>query len=170
MKTSEIKEKYPDVDINTKGGSDTYQEGSVIVERNNVAVIIKHPEEDLYLIAKWKKSDWNGFVTGGIEEGDTEEDTARIEVSEETGYKNIRIVTSTDKVTHGLFFHPVKKENRLAHYNLVIVELADLEREQVSEEEKTIADFVWVPSEKVLSMLTQDDMKILWEYYCTLSK
>ena len=170
MHTSEIKEKYPDVVINTKGGSDSYREGAIIVERHNVAVIVKHPLEDSYLIAKWKKSDWNGFVTGGIEEGDTEENTARTEVLEETGYKNIKNVIVTERFSHGLFFHPVKKENRLAHYNLVIVELVDLEKNPVSEVEKAIADFVWVPFSEVSSTLTQDDMKALWEFYCLLSR
>ncbi|MBX4198622.1 hypothetical protein KW782_04850 [Candidatus Parcubacteria bacterium] len=34
---------YPDIDINNEGGSDAYKEGLPIVERDPIAVVIKHP-------------------------------------------------------------------------------------------------------------------------------
>ena len=165
LSIEEIKNLYPDVDINTDGGTDSYQEGAPLVERYNIAVIIKHPQEDKYLIAQWKKSDWNGFLTGGIEDGNTAEDTVKQEIPEETGFKNISNIKPMDCVTHGLFFHPVKNVNRLAHYQLVFAELADLEKDEVTEEEKSIAKFVWVPEEVVLELLTRNDMKLLWQFY-----
>lgn len=161
----ELKQKYPKIDINISGGSDSFQEDKPIIERDPIAVIIKHPTEESYLMAKWKKSDWNGFLTGGIEEGDTVEQTVMKEIYEETGYKNIENVRQTDCVSHGLFFHPVKNVNRLAHYHLVIATLKDLEQDTVSEEEKAIADFVWIKKDEVLSLLTRDSMKELWNYY-----
>lgn len=165
MTIEEIKAKYPDIDINTSGGTDSYKEGLPIVERDPVAVIIKHPDQDLYLVSQWKKSNWNGFLTGGIEEGDTVEQTVRKEIHEETGFKNVADIKPLDFVSHGLFFHPIKNVNRLAHYHLVFARLADLEREEVSEEESSIADFVWVPSDEVFELLTRNDMKLLWKYY-----
>jgi 8-oxo-dGTP pyrophosphatase MutT (NUDIX family) len=166
MKTlEEIKAQYPDIDINTDGGSDSYKEGLPIIERDPVAVVIKHPTEEQYLIAKWKKSDWNGFLTGGIEEGDTVEQTVAKEIHEETGFKNVAKIVPMDFVSHGLFFHPIKNVNRLAHYHLVFAELANLDRDEVDEEEKSIAEFVWVPKEEILDLLTRTDMKMLWRYY-----
>lgn len=164
----EFREKYPGIDINTEGGSDSYQEGLPVIERDPIALIIKHPTQDMYLIAKWKQSIWNGFVTGGIEEGDTLEDTVRKEIHEETGYKNILSIKNTDFVSHGLFFHPVKNVNRLAHYHLVIVQLKDLEKDEVSEEEKAIADFVWVEKKDVMETLTRSGIKYLWGCYIGL--
>ncbi len=164
----ELKEKYPNIYINLSGGSDSFQEDAPIVERDPIAVVIEHPTENTYLISKWKKSNWNGFLTGGIEEGDTLEQTVQKEIYEETGYKNIENIRQTDFVSHGLFFHPVKNVNRLAHYHLVIAKLKDLEKEEVSEEEKNIADFVWVDKAEVLDMLTRDDMKYLWNEYLKL--
>jgi 8-oxo-dGTP pyrophosphatase MutT (NUDIX family) len=166
--TQQLKEKYPNLDINTDGGSDSFQEDKPIIERDPIAVIIKHPTDESYLIAKWKKSVWNGFLTGGIEESDTLEQTVVKEIHEETGYKNVGDIIQTDCVSHGLFFHPVKNVNRLAHYHLVIATLKDLEQDIVSEEEKAIADFVWVPKDEVLSILTRDNIKYLWEYYLGL--
>jgi leucyl-tRNA synthetase len=153
------------MDINLAGGSDTYVSGAPIVERKNVAVIVKHPTEDKYLVSKWKASVWNGWLTGGIEDGDTPEDTARTEVREESGYTDIASVDIRDFSVHSLFYHPVKKQNRLAHYRLAIAELASLDKEAVSEEEQAICDFVWVDKKDIVDTLTRDEMKSLWAEY-----
>ena len=88
-KIQEIKALYPDIDINLDGITDAFNESFPIVERDPIAVIIKHPKEELYLMAKWKSCVWNGFLTGGIEDGDTLEQAVQKEIHEETGYKNI---------------------------------------------------------------------------------
>jgi 8-oxo-dGTP pyrophosphatase MutT (NUDIX family) len=160
----EIRTKYHDIDINMSGGTDTFQEGQPIVERDPIAVIIKHPTDDIFLIAQWKNG-WCGFLTGGIEEGDTLERTVQKEIHEETGFKNIGLIKPLDCVSHGLFFHTVKNVNRLAHYHLVYAELANLEQDTIAEEELAIAQFKWVPKAEVLNLLTRRDMKILWEYF-----
>src|SRR3989338_2454803 len=165
MNVEEIKKLYPDIEINDVGGPDSFREGVTVVERDPVAVIIKHPSEDSYLIAKWKGINWNGFLTGGIKEGDTLEETVKKEINEEAGYKNVSKITPTDFVSHALFFHTVKNVNRLAHYHLVVAELADLEKDPVSLKEQAIADFVWVPRPEVASIVTNKAMKLLWEFY-----
>ena len=166
MKTlNEIIEKYPSIDVNQSGGPDTFDENAPIVERDPIAVIIIHPTEDMYLLAEWKSSNWRGFLTGGIEDGDTLEDTVRKEVKEETGYIHIKEIIKTDIVSHGLFFHTVKRVNRLAHYHLVIAKLQDLEQVEISDEEKSIAEFVWYKKEDILNLLTRNDMKILWNHF-----
>jgi 8-oxo-dGTP pyrophosphatase MutT (NUDIX family) len=157
---------YPDTDINVDAGaSDAYRPGLPIIERDPIAVVIKHPTENLYLIADWKQSDWKGFLTGGIEEGDTLEDTVRKEVHEETGYKHVSIIVPSGFVTHALFFHPVKNVNRLAHYHLVFAQLSDLERDDVAAEESAIADFIWVQFDAVEDTLTRKGIKRLWNFY-----
>ncbi|MDQ5949345.1 MAG: leucyl-tRNA synthetase [Patescibacteria group bacterium] len=161
----EIKTLYPDVDINQDGINDAYREDLPIVERDPLAVIIKHPTEDLYLMANWKNADWKGFLTGGIEEGDTLEKTVQKEIHEETGFKNVAKIVPLDFTAHALFFHTVKNVNRLAHYHLVFAELANLEQDVVSEEEQKIADFIWVPKNKVLETITRNAMKSLWNFY-----
>jgi leucyl-tRNA synthetase len=153
------------MDINLSGGTDQYQPGAPVTERSNIAAIIKHPTEDKYLVSKWKASNWNGWLTGGIEAGDTPEDTVRTEVREESGYTDIASIDVREYSTHCLFYHPVKKQNRLAHYRLAIVELASLDQVAVSEAEQAICDFVWVDKTDVADTLTRDDMKSLWADY-----
>jgi 8-oxo-dGTP pyrophosphatase MutT (NUDIX family) len=166
MQTKEdILKLYPDIDINEEGGMDAYKEDLPIVERDPIAVVIKHPQEDLYLLADWKQATWRGFLTGGIEEGDSLEETVRKEVHEETGYKNVSKIVPMDFASHALFFHPVKNVNRLAHYHLVFAQLENLDKDEVSEEEQKIADFIWIPKDKVLETLTRKGMKQLWNFY-----
>ncbi len=162
---NELVEKYPDIELNEGPGADAYKEGVQIVERDPIAVVIKHPSEDSYLIAKWKGITWNGLLTGGIEEGDTLEDTVRKEIHEETGYKHVAEIKPIDYVTHALFYHVGKGVNRLAHYHLVYAKLADLEQNEISEKEKAIADFVWIPRDEVAVVVTNKAMKLLWDFY-----
>ncbi len=58
MNKEEILKLYPDIDINVSGGVDNFRDGEKIIERDPIAVIIKHPTEELYLIAKWN----NGWL------------------------------------------------------------------------------------------------------------
>lgn len=168
--THKLFEQYPDIDINDEGGADAYKPGLAIVERDPIAVIIQHPSENLYLLADWKQSVWKGFLTGGIEEGDTLEDTVRKEIHEETGYKHVGKIVPTNFVSHALFFHPVKNVNRLAHYHLVLAQLANLEKDEVSEAERRIADFIWVPYEDVERTITRKGIVLLWRYYMQHSR
>ncbi len=160
-----IRELYPDVEVNLDGNGDAYRPELPIIERDPVAVVIKHPTEDSYLLAMWKGVTWNGLLTGGIEEGDTLEETVRKEIHEQTGYKNVSKIVPLDFTAHALFFHPVKNVNRLAHYHLLYAELADLAKDEVSEAERNIADFVWIPKGDVLKTITRKSMQRLWEFY-----
>ncbi len=149
-------------DVNTGPGDDAFREGEDIVDRNNVVVIVEHPEKDEFLCARWKQVDWQGFVTGGIEEGQSIEETALAEVREETGYLNPKIVKVYDESSHGLFWHVHKKQNRRANYRIVHVKLEDLEQGERSEEEQAIADFLWIPRAEVASFLKREDMRYPW--------
>lgn len=164
MNKEEVLKLYPDVFINESGDIDSFREGEPIVERDPIAVIIQHPTEDQYLIARWSNG-WCGFLTGGIEEGDSLETTVHKEVLEETGYKNVSEVQVMDYMAHGLFYHIVKHQNRLAHYHLVFAKLADLDQQDISEEEKAIATFMWVEKGNVAETLKGGAMGKLWEFY-----
>lgn len=164
MTKEEVLEQYPDVFINESGDVDNFREGEPIIERDPLAVIIKHPTEELYLIAKWSNG-WCGFLTGGIEPGDTLEDTVHKEVLEETGFAHVSHIKPMEYVSHGLFYHIVKHQNRLAHYHLVFAILEDLEQEEIAEEEQAIATFIWVHRDEVEKTLKEGAMGKLWAFY-----
>ena len=47
MTREEIEKKYPDININDRGGTDSFQEGVEIIERDPIAVVLKHPTENM---------------------------------------------------------------------------------------------------------------------------
>ncbi len=145
-------------------GEDTFCEGVESVERNAVVCIVKHWSEDKYLCLNWKKTDWKGFVIGGIENGEKIEEAALREIREETGYKNARFVKSFP-IIHSKFYQPMKKVNRFAHFKPVYVELIDSAQDQIAQEEKDIHEAIWISKAEVEKSLTRDDMAYIWKRF-----
>jgi len=54
-------------------GSDAPREELPLVEREAITAIVYDPKTKKYLGLRWKKVDWETFITGGVEEGQTPE-------------------------------------------------------------------------------------------------
>lgn len=132
------------------------------VERNAVVCVVKHWSEEKYLISLYKASGWRGFVIGGIEDGEKPEEAGAREVTEETGYKNVRFMKSLGGVVNAQFYHAVKNVNRWAKFQGLLFELTDGERSEIAADEKALADLEWVDAEKVMDYLTATDIKCIW--------
>lgn len=124
------------------------REGLPFVERNAITAIVRDPKTGNYLGLRWKEVDWETFVTGGIEEGQTAEEAARAEVLEETGYKNLRLITELPRF-HSKFFHPPKGVNRFAHFRSFLFELENDEQAPLSAEEQKKHECVWLNREEL---------------------
>ncbi|MFA6382823.1 MAG: class I tRNA ligase family protein [Parcubacteria group bacterium] len=131
-------------------------------ERDAVLAIVKHQDKDEYLGLKWKQVDWKTFITGGPEEGQTAEEAARMEVLEETGYKNLKLIKELPMV-HSKFYHVPKKLNRLAHFRVFYFELENDEHQEISEIDKKRHEVVWVTKEKVETFLTPESQIYTWQ-------
>ncbi len=99
------------------------------IPRNVVACVIKHPDEDKYLMALPRGGDKWAPLMGGIEGDESIEETVRREIIEETGYVNIASIQPKGNVFAGEFFAPHKDLNRIAYNNVVYVELGSLEQD-----------------------------------------
>ncbi|HEU5114721.1 MAG TPA: leucine--tRNA ligase [Candidatus Paceibacterota bacterium] len=145
-------------------GSDKVRADLPFQERHAIVSIVKHWSEDKYLCSRYKKNDWQGFITGGVEEGEDIGKTAVREVAEESGYESARFVRTFGRVD-SQFYHEVKNVNRFAHFTGVYLELADGKRNEPAEEEKALADVVWLSKEEVGKFLNREDMKYLWDLF-----
>jgi leucyl-tRNA synthetase len=152
-----------------KEGNDAVKKDMPFSERNVVMCVIKHWSEDKYLCLKWKKLSWNGFVLGGIEGNEKASDAALREISEETGYKNIRFVKELGHVD-SQFYQAVKKVNRFAHFTAVYLELENGEQQDTKQEEKDLHDVIWVEKDKVRDFINRDDLKYAWDLYTGAKK
>lgn len=73
-------------------GADAPRQELPFVERDAITAIVRNPKTGKYLGLRWKKVDWDTFITGGPEGGQTAEEGARMEVREESGYKNLKLI------------------------------------------------------------------------------
>lgn len=131
------------------------------VERHAITAIVKHWSEDKYLGLKWKQVDWDTLITGGVEKGQTAEEAAVREVQEETGYQNLTLIRELPK-THAQFFHVPKDENRFAHFDGFLFQLADSEQKQLDADEKKKHELVWLTPEEMESFRLPDSHRFLW--------
>lgn len=132
-----------------------FKEGEPITEKDGIIAIIKHWSEDKYIALKWKKVAWSTFLTGGIEEGHTVEETVRKETQEETGFKNMTFKGELG-IVYGLFYHVPKQKNQLVRGHIAYVELTDGERTEVSQEENDIHEIQWLTPDELRKSLTPD--------------
>ncbi len=130
-----------------------YRKDEPIVPRNGIITIVKHWSEEKYIGLKWKKVAWGTFITGGIEKGQTAEQAGVAEIREETGYSHPKFIRELG-VTHGLFYHVPKKENRLVHGHVLYFELQNGAREEISEEENAIHEVKWLTLDELEKFLT----------------
>ncbi len=145
------------------GDKDEPKSGQPFKERDAVVAIVKHWSEDKYLVLKWKKTDWRGFVIGGIEKGEDLAEAAKREVIEETGYTSVKFVREIPGTVNAQFYHVVKSENRWAKYHPVYLELTDDKREETKDEEKDIHEVMWVSKKEMPGFLDWVmDMQLMW--------
>ncbi len=115
-----------------------------IIKRDAICAIVRNPKDDTYMCSVWKNGiHMHGLVTGGIDAGENVIETAKREIYEETGYKNLKLVRGPDFAIHSKFFHRMKKENRWARFQYVFFDLVDDEHDPISEREAAIHDIVW---------------------------
>ncbi|MDP3726266.1 MAG: class I tRNA ligase family protein [bacterium] len=130
-------------------------EGLPFDHRNAIIAVVEHWSEKKYLALKWKKVAWGTFITGGIEDGQTAEEAAKMEIREETGYLNPKLVADFG-VLHGKFYHVPKKVNRFAHARALLFKLENNERQEVSAEEQNNHETRWLTKEELQNFLTPD--------------
>ena len=133
---------------------DAYRPEEKVEPRNAVATCVYDPKTDTFLTISWKAFEMRGVVTGGIEEGEDIETTARREILEEAGYKNLKLVSIPEVNKHTKFFHRGKKVNRHATWSFALFELIDDERQEMTEEDSAQHEVVWVKREAIKNYFT----------------
>jgi len=81
--------------------------------RRSIVAIVRNPETNEYLSINWGAQGGNLFIGGGLEGDEDIIETARREITEETGYTDFELVSQTGKIHHNYFAHSKNVARRI---------------------------------------------------------
>ncbi|MEY2640949.1 MAG: leucyl-tRNA synthetase [Candidatus Parcubacteria bacterium] len=138
-------------------------EGKEVVTRNAVIAVVRNPENDTYLTLHWPAQQWHTFVIGGVEGEEDSVAAALREITEETGYTDVRFVRKLVGPTRSEFFAAHKDVNRIGYFDIHLFELGSLEQKVVAEEEVKKQTYEWVPRSALTTAMTHTEMPFILE-------
>jgi len=128
------------------------------------AVVFRPCAPRLYLILHYEEGHWD-FPKGHMEEGESEEETARREIREETGIEDIVFVDGF----RGSLEYLYRRDGKSWHKDVVLF-LATARTGQVRLSDEHIG-YAWLPFEEALIRLTYENARnVLMEAESFLSK
>ena len=136
------------------------------VVRDTVIVHLKDTSTGKFALLNWHES-LEGITTaimGGIEDGQTAEEAALAEIEEEAALTGVKIVRKLRWVTAAKYCASHKGQNRKAIAQVFYAEVDSLKGQgEIPESEQKIHTLVWVDEDKVLTSLTPDHQKSVWQ-------
>jgi 8-oxo-dGTP pyrophosphatase MutT (NUDIX family) len=130
----------------------------MISEKSAGAVIFRRGNGIKFLLLKYKfKSEYWDFPRGNIEKGERAEDTARREIEEETGIKDLRFLKNFEQRVKWFY----RRNGNLVSKE-VIYFLAETEQEKIELSEENVG-YEWLSYEEALNRLKPNSQKVLRE-------
>ena len=137
-------------------------------EKSAGAIIFRREDGKIYyLVLRYIPGHWE-FARGHVEKGESEEETVKREVFEETGLKDIKLLPGFREYSK-FFFRQYRKNVTEADrkkgktpwvFKLVIYYLAETKTKQISLSKENTA-FLWLPIDEAIKRTTHKNAKAL---------
>lgn len=120
---------------------------------------------------KFALLDWHGTlegittgIMGGIEEGQTPEEAALMEIKEEAALEGVRITHRLPWLTAARYCASHKKQNRKAITTVLLAEIDNLDNQgAIDDSEQKLHTLVWEDKDKVYDHIVPDHQKQVWD-------
>ncbi|MDR2063358.1 MAG: class I tRNA ligase family protein [Candidatus Nomurabacteria bacterium] len=146
--------KFKIVDKNNNGEREFGLKKPDETEKDAIIAIVRNPKTKQVLVLNWgeRHENWGGriFIGGGMEKGENPIETARREIAEETGYKNVKLVKKASEKVHNHFYSNVKNKNMFVHFLPLLFELENDEQvERNLDENEDQFSIEWVDEDNL---------------------
>jgi len=139
-------------------GEGNLGEGNLVVKRKSVGLVVfkRAGKKREYLLLHYASGHWD-FPKGGVEVGETEEETALRELREETGISRVKIIPGFSESIHYFF----REGGKLVSKNIVFLLAESFSREVKLSFEHV--GFEWLSFQQALERLTFENSKQVLE-------
>ncbi len=135
------------------------------VKRDTAVVHLRNKATGTFALLNWHGS-LEGITTaimGGVEPGQTPEEAALAEISEEAAISGAKIIKTAPWVTAARYSASHKNQNRCAHAWAFLAEIENLEVQgEIPANEQALHTLVWVDESEVAARLTPQHQKLMW--------
>ncbi len=157
-----IKIKQVIMPVNTSLDENRPREDKEWKYRENVVLIVKHWQEEKYLYINYKQQNWQCFISGGIDNGESSYEAAVRELKEESGYTNIKNIEELPFKMANVFYAAHKGVNRYSTVTSFYIELADSNQILISTNEKDEHEIKWGTKEELHEILKNGFTDQIW--------
>ena len=145
-----------------KTGKDAVREDKKTVRRLTAYSFVKHWNEDKYLCLDWEKFKWHSCIVGEIKKNEDIVEVAKREITEETGYKNIKFIKKLPGEFHNYFYAEHKGINRYAIGHGIMFQLKDGEKIKTRKEDTKNHQAVWIDKSRVVEFINLENNIVIW--------
>ena len=132
-------------------------------KKKSIVAIVYDEIENKYLTINWHNLGGRLFIGGTKKEEETYLECAKREILEETGYKNIELISELPKINHHYYAY-----NKDKYFNIestgLLFKLKDYEREKQNLDEDEVFDVEWVDRKTIINEVKDELHKKTYEY------